>query len=449
VSKEESKAKKQQEKELFQKYKAAFNNEMNEKSSFANMIFLICGIISLSLIFADIKFFPNYFHVQIINRIGLFLIILAFFILTRIKSLKKFWTIFFTAALGATVFYGMSITAFVENEASMATIAIGTIFFLYFFSNSNTIISSVFVLLSFPFYYILNILLKNDLTNSVFIGTFFNNGIFMVLGMSIHYVSYRLKKREFVARKQLDEKNNQMTGELKIGQAVQQSLLGKLPQKLGKNIFLFLERHPFSEVSGDFYDLVKINDRQYYLFMGDVSGHGVSAALITTMAKSLFNSIVSEKLSTAEICAIFNKKLAGELSDSNYYLTGIVLKIDPESETIEYTNAGHTEPYFYKKTEDKLEKLSTEDPILGMFEASYKSKTIQMKEGDRLLLYTDGLYEAKNSRAEQYMQTFDKDFLELSASAVPNLSRVLFEKAAKWGERKGFNDDVTLLSLEL
>jgi sigma-B regulation protein RsbU (phosphoserine phosphatase) len=101
----------------------------------------------------------------------------------------------------------------------------------------------------------------------------------------------------------------------------------------------------------------------------DISGHGVSAALITTMAKSLFNSIVSENLSTAEICTIFNKKLAGELSDSNYYLTGIVLKIDPESKVVEHTNAGHTEPYFYKKAENKLEKLSTEDPILGMFEA--------------------------------------------------------------------------------
>jgi sigma-B regulation protein RsbU (phosphoserine phosphatase) len=446
ISKEEKSTKKLREKELFQKYKVAFEEEMNEKSAlFARNISLISIPLSILLIVSDRANFASYPELPIIRVIAILFIIL-FFILTRFKALKNYFNVLNTLILFTLITQIALISPIVKNLPSVTISYLSMFWIIYLFSNLSTLKTNLFVLLNIVCFISINILLKNEMNDNLK-GPIINLIAFTGIGSALHNIIYRLKKRDLVKEKLLDTQNQQMTKELKIGQAVQESLMGSLPQKLGY-LPLFLERHPYSEVSGDFYDLVKINDRQYYLFMGDVSGHGVSAALITTMAKSLFNSIVSENLSTAEICCIFNKKLAGELLDSNYYLTGIVLKIDPESKVIEYTNAGHTEPYFYKKAENKLEKLSTEDPILGMFEAEYKSKSILMKEGDRLLLYTDGLYEAKNEKDEQYADSFDKDFLELSASAVPNLSKALFEKAAKWGGEKGFNDDVTLLSLE-
>jgi sigma-B regulation protein RsbU (phosphoserine phosphatase) len=445
---------KKQEKELFIKYKPAFEGEMNERGAIVSKnLFLILSPVSLLLILVDLNtpFIASHFQLVIFARIGLPLVFLSLFLLTKVNFLKKYRLLMSTTALAFSIYYGTYLSAAVGNDVRMATLATATIIIVYSFSNSKTLITTIFMLFMFPLHFFFNILFNNTIdfsSGSGFMHLVVNAPIYMITGIILHAIVYRLKKQDFLNRQIVRKQNQKMTDELKIGQAVQESLMGKLPQKLGKNISLFLERHAFSEVSGDFYDLVKVSDRQYYLFMGDVSGHGVSAALITTMAKSLFNSIVSENLSTAEICTTFNKKLASELLDSNYYLTGIVLKIDPESSVIEYTNAGHTEPYFYKKAENKLEKLSTEDPILGMFEAEYKSKSIQMKEGDRLLLYTDGLYEAKNEKGEQYVDSFDKDFLKMAASIVSNLSKALLEKATKWSGEKGFNDDVTLLSFE-
>jgi PAS domain S-box-containing protein len=245
----------------------------------------------------------------------------------------------------------------------------------------------------------------------------------------------------------LDQQNKQMMNDLKIGQSIQQSLLGDVPKKLG-NFLFFLEQHPFAEVSGDFYDFFEVSDRKVFFLLGDVSGHGVSAALITTMAKTIFNAVVRGDLSTAEVCRAFNRKLTTELRDSNFYITGIVLKIDLEDNTIEYTNAGHTLPYFYKKEANAVEKLSTENMMLGLIDANYSNKFISLKKGDKLILYTDGLYEVKNGRDEQYLNYFDKDFLETACGETKNLSRVLFEKAKTFAEGNTFDDDVTILSIE-
>jgi sigma-B regulation protein RsbU (phosphoserine phosphatase) len=454
VRKEEKRAKKQQEKELFLKYKPDFQDEMNEKSSLYTRNFtIICGSLVFLLIFSDKINFPNYPELPY-ARIACLLWFLIGFILTRLKTIKNYFSWINAFTFGGAAYSIAFILAVANNAPDIASTMTVMIVVAVLFSNLSSLKTALIVILNIFLFISFNIMFKNDMTTLNFKGALVNLICFTAIGLVMHNILYRLKKNDFFNRRRLDEQNiqldsqnHQMTKELKIGQTVQQSLLGNLPQKLG-GLFLFLERHPFSEVSGDFYDLIEVGKNKCFFLLGDVSGHGVSAALITTMAKSLFNSLTREDISTAQLCEVFNKQLSVELKDSGFYLTGIVLKIDLERGVIEYTNAGHTEPYFYKKAENALEKLSTEDPILGMFDAKYKSKSIQMKEGDRLLLYTDGLYEAKNERDEQYLTIFDQDFRSAAESGASNLSKALFEKAAKWGEEKGFNDDVTLLSFE-
>jgi type IV secretory pathway VirB3-like protein len=278
VSKEEKKQKKQQDKELFQKHKAAFQDEMNERSAvFARNLLLFFGPVSLLLIILvdlNVPFFIPHFNLLIFARIGLPVILLFLFILTRFHALQKYRLFLGTASLAFLVYYITYMAAAMGNDVKVASLVMACILIVYSFSNANTLKTTLFVSLLFPLHIVLNILFKNDIKAIEYQHVIVNGPIYMLVGIILHSVVYRLKKQDFINRQIVNEQNQQMTKDLKIGQSVQESLMGSLPQKLGKNISLFLERHPFSEVSGDFYDLVKISDRQYYLFMGDVSVSG-------------------------------------------------------------------------------------------------------------------------------------------------------------------------------
>lgn len=172
--------------------------------------------------------------------------------------------------------------------------------------------------------------------------------------------------------------------------------------------FAFL---PASGISGDFYDFYMRGSRLDGLVVGDVSGHGIASGLITVLARSFFhrNFYELKQRSLGAVLEAINDELIPELSSVENFITAVLLRLDDDG-TVEYASAAHTEILY--KSVDKLRVVplkprSVADykgPPLGRegIESPYKSVRFALKPGDAILIYTDGIDEAKNVDGEPF-----------------------------------------------
>lgn len=192
---------------------------------------------------------------------------------------------------------------------------------------------------------------------------------------------------------ELQEKNNTLDFQLNMAMQVQRSLIEE--SNFVFNKINFVSRYlPALDIGGDMYDMVKLDNSNIAVIMGDVSGHGIAAALLTAMLKMMFRNIISsthkpeEVLSkmNSEFCNIFTNKLIDVYSCVFYAL------IDTESKKILCSNAGHTLPIFVESKTNSAYEIEVHGLPIGMMENStYDTKTISFSEGDLVFFHTDGL----------------------------------------------------------
>lgn len=203
----------------------------------------------------------------------------------------------------------------------------------------------------------------------------------------------------------LKNRNRELLMELEMARRVQINIIPdeksfpKVPELTFASRYLSME-----SIGGDIYDVIKISDVLYGFLMVDVSGHGVPSALITTMAKVSFNSNSIEGLSTREICQSVNEEFMKLIGDLPYFITAYFCILNIETGELEFTNGGHHPAILYRKSTSEIEKLDSDGTVLGAFyfKVEYGSGKTIMDEGDSLLLFTDGILEAKNEDKELY-----------------------------------------------
>jgi len=157
------------------------------------------------------------------------------------------------------------------------------------------------------------------------------------------------------------------------------------------------------EVGGDCYDFIETDSGSLYVYLGDVTGHGVAAGLISSVANALLYSATSFSDDPKNILVIANKILA-EKTTTNMFMTMVLIKITPEGK-LQYISAGHNRMLIYRDKGAKVEELEAGGMALGMvadIEKTLKVNEVEMASGDVLILYSDGIPEAKNDHDEQY-----------------------------------------------
>ena len=159
---------------------------------------------------------------------------------------------------------------------------------------------------------------------------------------------------------------------------------------------------PAREVGGDFYDFFFTGPGKLALVIADVSGKGVPAALFMMRAKATLQGLLRSGLDLAEAVSRANRRLA-EQNDANMFVTAWVGVVDLASGALEFVSAGH-EPPLLKHADGSVGFLEeTAGPSLGMMDgAAYRTQTRTLAAGDGLLLYTDGVTEARNAAHEFY-----------------------------------------------
>ncbi len=156
------------------------------------------------------------------------------------------------------------------------------------------------------------------------------------------------------------------------------------------------------EVGGDCYDFIQADKENLYVYLGDVTGHGVAAGLVASVANALLYSSTSFTDDPKKIVEAANSILV-EKTTANMFMTMVLVRLSGEN--IQYVSAGHNQVLKYNAAEKKVEELETGGMALGMVADIAKTiqvHDIEMKTGDVLVLYSDGIPEAKNEKDEQY-----------------------------------------------
>jgi sigma-B regulation protein RsbU (phosphoserine phosphatase) len=188
--------------------------------------------------------------------------------------------------------------------------------------------------------------------------------------------------------------------ELEIAAKIQASVLPvNFPQTTHFDIFASM--NPAKEVGGDFYDFFFIDENRFAFLIADVSGKGIPAALFMMNSKSLLKS----NLLSGYPLNIAINKTNDELCATNeagMFLTAFIAILNTETGELEYVNAGHNPPAV--KLNDKFEYLKADSNLVlsAMEKFEYKASKISLKPGNNILIYTDGVTEAQNSKNEFY-----------------------------------------------
>ena len=189
-----------------------------------------------------------------------------------------------------------------------------------------------------------------------------------------------------------------MKQELEFAAVLQKSFLPENPFYQKKNLTVRALNIPAKQIGGDFYDYVEPVSGKVGVFIGDISGKGVSAALYMAKMISEFRYSARRVRTPEKVMKRLNLMLAN--APRGIFLTAIYLIVDSTDGTVFITNAGH--PPVLLLTGRGLQILSDPaGPPLGMIEDEYSVNSFTMKKGDRILLVTDGVFEAKNKKGER------------------------------------------------
>ena len=200
------------------------------------------------------------------------------------------------------------------------------------------------------------------------------------------------------------EKSSAERTDMIKARAVQAGLMQKPPEVAGFHFAACYEA--CTDISGDFYQYIRLPDGRVGFAMGDVSGHGVQAGLIMSMAKKTFEIYASMGLSPAETLSRVNDAIARDLG-GKLFVSMVYALLDPTTRTITWARAGHTPSLRYNADDDKVEEIKPPGMVVGMktgpmFRNSIQEQVTTVRSGDVILLYTDGITETMNLQQEEF-----------------------------------------------
>ena len=243
--------------------------------------------------------------------------------------------------------------------------------------------------------------------------------------------------------------NERYQEELKIAKAVQKSLLPNKPQQSD-----YFEMSAFSEsadeVGGDYYDTLQISERQMTGIIADVSGKGTTAAFHMSQMKGIFHSLAQDATDPVNFFKRANKALAHCLERGSF-ISAVYFVIDKETHKLSYARAGHCPVLFYNQKENKTHYLSDKGTALGMvrnssYETMINTCSLEWAPGDIMILYTDGIIEARNTKGEEFGYDRLSDVLVAHQNkSSDEIQKEVIQALYEFSGSDQLNDDHTML----
>ena len=241
--------------------------------------------------------------------------------------------------------------------------------------------------------------------------------------------------------------------ELRWGGELQKKLLQRdIPESAGIKFEVEYQPLPMLYCGGDYYDIIPLQDGNCLVLLGDVAGHGLKAAFITTILKTIIYSEYvkdhqKDGISPANFLKWLNIRISKELSQfPDILITFVALVINPSEKKIVFSNAGQS--HFYLIRGSKFHPIHDEGLCLNITdEAEYKNKFFKIAEGDQVYMFTDGLIEVGENKNNLTKEITGKILLdEAGKNSTPKEIIEAFRKKSIEGV---FYDDITLLSIRI
>ena len=226
---------------------------------------------------------------------------------------------------------------------------------------------------------------------------------------------------------------------------IQRRLLpGEIPQIDGCRIAAAWR--PARTVSGDYFDVLKFSDTKAALCIADVAGKGMPAALLMSNVQAAVKSFASESISPSELCDRVNHLVTGSIGEDRF-ISFFYAVADAQQKKLTYANAGHNPPVLVRR-DGTCARLEPTGAVLGPFPNwNYTNEEIGLEHGDRLLLFTDGVTELRNSDAEEFGEERLIELLTENRDLDAEALRDRIVEAVMSFSGGEFQDDATLLVL--
>lgn len=207
---------------------------------------------------------------------------------------------------------------------------------------------------------------------------------------------------------------------------------------------------PAKSVGGDYYDYIQIPDTNRWGFtVADVTGKGVPASLLMATMRASLRSHVENNNSVGDSINRVNK-LIFEDSPIDKFITAVYGELDTETHTFNYVNAGHNNPYLLNVNGHKLTKLNVGGVMLGIMDpVEFRGDSVTLKEGEKLILFSDGIPEARNTEGEFFSdEAFEAWLLEHKYLSPSQMMMNLLKTIETFSKGEPQSDDITLIIIE-
>jgi len=250
------------------------------------------------------------------------------------------------------------------------------------------------------------------------------------------------------------QEKSRLESELEIAREVQRQLFPQVIPKVG-GLELYGVCKPARTVSGDYYDFIELGNNRVGLVLGDISGKGISAALLMAAIQSSLRAQFynghsrlgmagGQMPSTSEIVRRLNRQLY-ESTSIEKYATFFYAMYDGPTRRLAYTNAGHLPPVLFRH--GRVQRLAEGGTVVGLFSPmDYEQATVQLEPGDVFLAFTDGLTEPENIYGEEFGE---ERLLEVAKRALNSPLEVMVQEIYRsvndWTGSPELQDDMTLI----
>ncbi|RKY01516.1 hypothetical protein DRP77_09560 [Candidatus Poribacteria bacterium] len=239
--------------------------------------------------------------------------------------------------------------------------------------------------------------------------------------------------------------------ELLFARQIQERFLPDEPPRI-PGVEIAAKSEPSTQVGGDYYDFIPLPDGRIGIAIGDVSGKDIPAALLMATARMALRTQAEEGIhSPSEILFKVNNTLYRDTSPERF-LTLFYGVLDVQNLTLNYVNGAHNPPILYNTRSGEMRLLEVGGTLVGMFEnAQYEEDMVQLKRGDVLVMYTDGITESMNASGEMFGEERLKELIVRHGgrlSAMQLLQRI-YDEVRLFSEGMPQHDDLTLIVMKV
>jgi Serine phosphatase RsbU, regulator of sigma subunit len=270
-----------------------------------------------------------------------------------------------------------------------------------------------------------------------------------VLCLVVRKKEAALDAENFVLLKKLEEKNAQMRQELELATRIHKTLI---PHSVSTDMVDVAVMYlPMYYIGGDYAKFRFIDKDRFLFIICDVTGHGVSAALLVNRLHTEFERLARDGKEPGALLKELNDFITEDFGEINMFLSAFCGLLDFKTMKLLYSNHGHPDQYIYRITGSDIQRLSSQACLLGLpiSDQNIYQHAVSFSKGDKILLFTDGVLDARNKAGESYGETRLEDFIKHQRELEPTrFNQILLDELNSFKDQQ-FTDDVFILSIHV